>query len=104
MSHKDPMFTKPIFAGKTILVTGGGTGLGKSMSHYLAKLGADIIITSRRQEVLDATAAEIQESTGSQVLPMAADVREIDQVRRVIGQGTNTFKQIYYSSGLADQI
>ena len=45
--------------GKTIIVTGGGTGLGKSISRYLLQLGANVTICSRRQAVLDDTAAEL---------------------------------------------
>ena len=44
--------------GKVILITGGGTGLGKSMGAYFMELGANLIITSRKQEVLDKTAEE----------------------------------------------
>ena len=44
---------------KTILVTGGGTGLGKSMSSYFLELGANVVIASRKKEVLDKTAKEL---------------------------------------------
>ena len=47
---------------KTILVTGGATGLGKSMSKYFLELGANIVIASRKQEALDKTAKEPVES------------------------------------------
>ena len=47
--------------GKTIIVTGGGTGLGKSITRYLLQLGANVTIFSRRQEVLDNTAEELMD-------------------------------------------
>ena len=47
--------------GRTILITGGGTGLGKSMGKYFMELGANLIITSRKQEVLDNTYSIIQD-------------------------------------------
>ena len=49
---------------KTILVTGGGTGLGKSMSSYFLELGANIVIASRRKEILDETSKELMKSKG----------------------------------------
>ncbi|MBK8506397.1 MAG: SDR family oxidoreductase [Saprospiraceae bacterium] len=78
------MFKDPIFKGKTIIITGGGTGLGKSMATYLSQLGANIVITSRKQKVLDETAKEINDATGNLVLGIAADVRSIDEVRSAI--------------------
>ena len=49
---------------KVILITGGGTGLGKSMGKYLMELGANLIITSRKQDVLDETAKEFSNYSG----------------------------------------
>ncbi len=57
--------------GKTIIVTGGGTGLGKSISRYLLQLGASVTICSRRQAVLDETAQELMNETNGQVLAVA---------------------------------
>ncbi len=80
--------------GKVILVTGGGTGLGKSMCQYFSELGAKLVITSRRQEVLDATAAEITEATGNEVLAISGDVRNYEDVERVIQTAYDKFGQV----------
>ncbi len=50
------MFETGLSKGKSIIITGGGTGLGKSMATRFAELGADLVITSRRQNVIDETA------------------------------------------------
>ena len=70
---------------KTILITGGGTGLGKSMGKYFMELGANLIITSRKQEVLDKTAQEFSNFSGA-VLPVSVDVRKTDDVQNIIDQ------------------
>ena len=54
--------------GTVIIITGVGTGLGKSVGTYFSKLGANLVITSRKQEVLDKTAQEIEALTGNKVL------------------------------------
>ena len=54
--------------GKTILVTGGGTGLGRAMSKYFLELGANVIIASRKLPVIEQTAKELQEETKGNVL------------------------------------
>ena len=82
------------FAGKTILVTGGGTGLGKSMATYFSELGANIIISSRKQEVISAAAEEITAKTGNPVLAVAADVRDYAQIEAVIQAGIARFGRI----------
>jgi citronellol/citronellal dehydrogenase len=53
-----------LFEGKVVLVTGGGTGLGRCTAHELAALGAQVVIAARRQELLDKVAAEIAEAGG----------------------------------------
>ena len=74
------MLREDALAGKTIIVTGGGTGLGKSMAKYFLELGANVIICSRRLAVLETTAKELSEATGGQVLPVECDVRKPEQI------------------------
>ncbi|MEO1255554.1 MAG: SDR family NAD(P)-dependent oxidoreductase, partial [Bacteroidota bacterium] len=64
MNHTSGMLSPDSLKGKTIIVTGGGTGLGKSMGTYFSELGANLVITSRKMEVLEETAKEITAKTG----------------------------------------
>lgn len=81
--------------GKTIVVTGGGTGLGKSMSTYLSKLGANVVITSRKLNVLQNTAKEIEQETGGKILAVACDVRNEDEVENVLKQTLAAFGKVH---------
>ena len=78
---------------KTILITGGGTGLGKSMGKYFMELGSNLIITSRKQDVLDETANEFNKYDGK-VLAVAGDVRKESDVQNILDQGTKEFNNI----------
>ena len=77
------MFKENVFKGKTILVTGGGTGLGRSMAAYLSGLGANVVIVSRKQEVVDKTAKEIEARTGHPVLSLQHDVRDYRHIKKL---------------------
>ena len=88
------MLPEGSFKGKTVLVTGGGTGLGKSMATYLSSLGANIIICSRKLPVLEATAAEIKAATGGEVLAVACDVRDYTHIENVLAEGIKAFGRI----------
>jgi NAD(P)-dependent dehydrogenase (short-subunit alcohol dehydrogenase family) len=70
-------------AGKTAIVTGGGSGLGRQMAHALAECGADLVLCARKVERCEETAAEL-EPTGVRVLTMACDVRAPEQVQAVV--------------------
>jgi len=87
------MFETGLLKGKSIIITGGGTGLGKSMATRFAELGADLIITSRRQNVIDETAEELRQH-GGQVLAVSCDVREPDQVQHMVDETVKTFGKI----------
>ena len=85
--------------GKTIIVTGGGTGLGKSVTRYLLQLGANVTICSRRQAVLDETANELTEEMTSmdgsgKVLAIACDVRNTDEIENVVQKTIERFGQL----------
>ena len=88
------MFEIDLLKGKTIIITGGGTGLGKSMAVRFAELGANLVLTSRRQDVLDETSAEIKEATGAKILTVAADIRSPEQVTDMVAQSVSRFKKI----------
>ena len=88
------MLREGALKGKTIIVTGGGTGLGKSMATYFSELGGNVIITSRKLDVLESTAAEITKSTDFKVLPVQCDVRDYEQVEAMIEAGVAEFGQI----------
>lgn len=80
--------------GKTIIITGGGTGLGKSMGKYMLELGANLVITSRKKEVLENTAHELETLTGGRVLPIVCDVRKYDEIESVIKLSEGHFGEI----------
>ncbi len=79
------MFESGLLKDKTIVITGGGTGLGKSMATRFAELGANLIITSRRQDVIDNTAEELRQY-GGKVLAITCDVRDPEQVQSMVDQ------------------
>ena len=70
------MFEKGLLAGKRILVTGGGLGLGAAMGHRFVELGAELIICGRRLELLEATAARMRSELGGKVGVIGCDIRD----------------------------
>lgn len=80
---------------KTIVITGGGTGLGKAMGKYFLELGANLVITSRKKDVLDSTAEELRKETGGKILTVACDVRKYEEIVNVIKSAENEFGQIH---------
>ena len=78
------IFKDDVLAGKTVLVTGGGGGLGKEIALALSERKAVVHICGRRQNLLDDTAAEISAQTGSRVVAHACDIRDADAVDAMI--------------------
>ena len=70
--------------GKVIVITGGGSGLGKAMTTYFLELGADVAITSRNLEKLQKVKIELEEKTGGKVLAVQCDVRNYDEVEAML--------------------
>ena len=88
------MLREDALRGKTIIVTGGGTGLGKSISRYLLQLGANVTICSRRQAVIDETAKELMDETQGQVLAVACDVRNPMEIEHVLAETIAKFGRV----------
>ncbi len=83
------------FKEKTIVITGGGTGLGRSMGKYLLELGANIVITSRKKEVIDKAAQELMKETGGRVLAVPCDVRKYEEIEQLLIVTQKEFGQIH---------
>lgn len=83
------------FKGKTIIITGGGTGLGKSIGKYLLELGANVVITSRKKDVIDQTANLLMKETGGKVLAVPCDVRKYDEIEQVLAAAENEFGSVH---------
>jgi NAD(P)-dependent dehydrogenase (short-subunit alcohol dehydrogenase family) len=94
MAYTDGMLKEGALKGKTILITGGGTGLGKSMSKYFLQLGANVVITSRKLEVLQKTAEELMKETGGQVLAVQCDVRNYAEIENALAETLKKFGSV----------
>jgi NAD(P)-dependent dehydrogenase (short-subunit alcohol dehydrogenase family) len=76
------MFRTDLLRSKRILITGGGTGLGKAMAHRFLELGATVYICGRREDVLEKTVAEL--SVNGPINPLPCDVRNLDAVESMV--------------------
>ena len=91
--HKEGMLRPNALKGKVIVVTGGGSGLGKSMTKYFMELGAKLVISSRNMERLEATSKKLTEETGGEILPLQCDVRNYEEVERMLAATLTHFGQ-----------
>ncbi len=80
--------------GKTIVVTGGGSGLGKAMTTYFLELGAQVVITSRNIEKLQKVKTELENQTGGKILAVQCDVRHYDQVENLVKESIAAFGKV----------
>ena len=94
MKHTEKMLRDNALKGKNIVVTGGGSGLGKAMSRYFLELGAKVAITSRNIDKLKNTAKELGAETGGVCLPIQCDVRHYDQVEQVLSEVLKSFGEV----------
>ena len=94
MQFNKPMLKEGSLDGQVIVVTGGGSGLGKSMTSYFLELGAKVVITSRNFEKLTNTAKELEEKTGGNVLPVQCDVRNYEEVESMLASTLNAFGKV----------
>lgn len=90
----DSIFKAQLFAGQTILVTGGGSGIGRCTAHELAALGARVLLVGRKAEKLQQVAGEIAED-GGLVDWQACDIRDEDAVKALVGELIERFGPIH---------
>ena len=84
MSGYRSIFRPGLFEARTVVVSGGGTGIGRAIAHELAALGAHVVLTARRAEPLEAVRAEL-EAAGGQASCRVCNVREEDEVVALFG-------------------
>ena len=77
------VFRPGLFDGQVALVTGGGSGIGRGIADTLATLGAHVVLASRKQERVDAAAAEIR-AAGGKASGVSVDVREPERVQQMV--------------------
>lgn len=92
--YNEPMLRENALLGKCIIITGGGTGLGKSIAKYCGELGAHVIIASRKADVLEATANELHEKTQAPFFPVVCDVRNYEEVDALLRKSIEKFGRV----------
>ena len=94
MTYDEGMLRDGALENRTIIVTGGGTGLGKSMATYFLRLGANVVICSRKADVLEKAAAELRQATGGKIIYVECDVRKTEQIENVIAKAVDAFGRV----------
>ena len=94
MDFTKKMLRDDALQGKVIVVTGGGSGLGKAMTKYFLELGAKVAITSRDLDKLKSTASTLESETGGKCLPLQCDVRHYDQVENMLQEVLKAFGKV----------
>ncbi len=94
MDFSKKMLRDGALENKVIVVTGGGSGLGKAMTKYFLELGARVAITSRDLQKLEKTAAELESETGGKCLPLQCDVRDYTQVEHMLAAVIAAFGKV----------
>lgn len=92
--YNEPMLRENALLGKCIIITGGGTGLGKSIAKYCGELGAHVIIASRKADVLEATVNELHEKTKAPFFPVVCDVRNYEEVDALLRKSIEKFGRV----------
>ncbi|MFO7256524.1 MAG: SDR family oxidoreductase [Bacteroidota bacterium] len=95
MKYTEGMLQPGAMKDKTIIITGGGTGLGRSIGKYILQLGGNIVIASRKEDVLNKTASELTRETGGQILAVGCDVRHYEEIENVIRQTEERFGAVH---------
>ncbi len=94
MNFSAKMLRDDALVDKVIVITGGGSGLGKAMTKYFMELGAKVAITSRDLEKLKTTSAELEAETGGTCLPVQCDVRHYEEVETMLKEVLKAYGKV----------
>ncbi|WP_172145826.1 SDR family oxidoreductase [Pseudomonas tumuqii] len=89
------IFKPDLFSGQTIVITGGGSGIGRCTAHELAALGGHVVLVGRKLEKLQATCEEIREDGGSASLQVC-DIRDEESVKAMVKAVVDEHGQIHH--------
>jgi len=92
--YKSSMLKEDSLKDKVIVITGGGTGLGKAMGKYFVELGANLVIASRKKNVLDATAKELSKGNNRTILPVQCDVTDYSSAENLLKTSFDKFGRV----------
>lgn len=95
MAHYDSVFKAGLFSGQTIIVTGGGSGIGRCTAHELASLGAQLVLVGRNAEKLERTAGEIIEDGGLATW-QPCDIRDEEAVKSLVARLLSEHGRIHH--------
>src|SRR5690349_12084622 len=93
-THMEKINSRPM-AGRTVLLTGGSSGIGKATALGLARMGAHLAITGRNRGRTEASAADIRAAGGEQVDVFVADLSSQSEIRRLAGEILQTLPRIH---------
>lgn len=91
--HYQSIFRAALFAGQTIIVTGGGSGIGRAVAHELASLGAQVVIAGRKLEKLESVKAEIEEA-GGLITAVSTNIKSEEEVAALFDQVIARFGKV----------
>ena len=92
--YKTSMLREGSLKDKVIVITGGGTGLGKAMGKYFVELGADLVVASRKLDVLKKTAEELSKGNNQTILPVQCDVTDYTSVENLLKASIDKFGKV----------
>lgn len=86
LASKPTVFAPDLLKGQVAIISGGGSGMGKAMAFLYSRLGATVVICSRRAELLETTAATIRAHTGGEIMTRAMTIRDADAVEALMDE------------------
>jgi NAD(P)-dependent dehydrogenase (short-subunit alcohol dehydrogenase family) len=89
------MFDEHLFRDRTLIITGGGTGLGLAMAERFAELGAHLVLAARDEARLQRAAEQLRERHGREVLPVSVDIRDPEATARMVERAVAAFGKVY---------